>query len=318
MKSKDLQQVVFRKYEDGDSPTKIFRDLNGSLGLARIKRWCKMIFKTGSIQLSTLPSGPCFARTSKTIQKVKHKLNQQMVSVWSLAKDYSISKSSAHRILKDNLKLCAYKMTIEPKLTEEHKNKRKKFVNWVGHNFRKEDTMRRRKIVHLDGMYNSQNQRIWASSRDEADEKGGIKEKQKFPQKVMVWLGVCSKGVTPLVIFDLETVDHVVYIQKVLPVALKYGNKTFGKHWTFQQDGANPHIHHLTQKWCQDNFPSFIDKDHWPPNSPDLNPLDYCIWDEFAQCVNWKKVTSKATLIDELKRAVKKIRQDVVLQSCSS
>jgi hypothetical protein len=38
MKSKDLQQVVFRKYEDGDGPTKIFRDLNGSLGLATIKR----------------------------------------------------------------------------------------------------------------------------------------------------------------------------------------------------------------------------------------------------------------------------------------
>ena len=174
------------------------------------------------------------------------------------------------------------------------------------------------KIFDLDGMYNSQNRRIWASNRDEADEKGGIKEKQKFLQKVMVWLGVCSKGVTPLVIFHRETVDHVVYIQRVLPVALKYGNKTFGKHWTFQQDGANSHIHHLTQKWCQDNFPSFIDKDHWPPNSPDLNPLDYCIWDEFARCVNRKKVTSKATLIDELKRAVKKIRQDVVLQSCSS
>ena len=29
-------------------------------------------------------------------------------------------------------------------------------------------------------------------------------------------------------------------------------------------------------------------------------------------------MTSKATLIDELKRAVKKIRQDVVLQSCPS
>ncbi|CAF5226164.1 unnamed protein product, partial [Rotaria magnacalcarata] len=101
-------------------------------------------------------------------------------------------------------------------------------------------------------------------------------------------------------------------------VALKYGNKTFGKHWTFQQDGAKPHIHHLTQTWCQDNFPSFRDKDHWPPNSPGLNPLDYCIWDEFGQCVDWKEVTSKATLIDELECAVKKIRQDVALQSCSS
>ncbi len=89
MKSTDLQQVVFRKYEDGDDPTKIFRDLNGSLGLATIKRWCKMIRDTGSIQLSTLPDGPRFARTSKTIQKVKHKLAQKKtVSVRSLAKDY--------------------------------------------------------------------------------------------------------------------------------------------------------------------------------------------------------------------------------------
>jgi len=282
-----------------------------------------MIRDTGSIQLSTPPDGPRFARTSKTIQKVKHKLNQKkMVSVRRLAKDYSISKSCAHRILKDDLKLYAYKMRIEPKLTEEHKNKRKKFVNWVRHNFRKEDTRRilfsDEKIFDLDGMYNSQNQRIWAASRDEADEKGGIKVEQKFPQKVMVWLGVCSKGVTPLVTFDQGIVDHVEYIQNVFPVALEYGNTTFGKHWTFQQDGAKPHVHHLTQKWCRDHFPSFIDKNHWPPNSPDLNPLDYCIWDEFAQRVNCEKVTSKPTLIDELKRAVKKIRQDVVLQSCSS
>ncbi|CAM4833271.1 unnamed protein product [Rotaria magnacalcarata] len=158
-------------------------------------------------------------------------------------------------------------------------------------------------MFDLDGIYNSQNQRIWTASRDEADEHGGIKMRQKFSQKVMVWLG---------------TVDHVEYIEKVLPIALKYGYDAFGKHWIFQQDGAKPHIHHLTHKWCRDKFPSFIHKDHWPPNSPYLNPLDYCIWDEFAQHVNWEKLTSKPTLIDELKRAVKQIRQDVVLQSCSS
>ena len=133
MKSKVLQQVVFRKYEDGDS-------LSSFKWVATIKRWCKMIRETGSIQLSTPSGGPRFARTSKTIEKVKHKLNYQF-GVWLR------TTASAHRILKDNLKLCAYKMRIEPKLTEEHKNKRKKFVNWLGHNFRKEDTMRRRKNI---------------------------------------------------------------------------------------------------------------------------------------------------------------------------
>ena len=131
---------------------------------------------TDSIQLSTPPGGPLFAQTSKTVQKVKHNFNQKkMVSARSLTKDYGISKSSAHRILKEDMKLFPYKLRIEPKLTVEHDNKRKKFVNSVGHSFRKDDTMRilfsDEKIFDLDGMYNSQNQLIWAASRDEADGK---------------------------------------------------------------------------------------------------------------------------------------------------
>ncbi|CAF1418234.1 unnamed protein product [Adineta ricciae] len=130
MKNKDLQQVVFHKYEDGDNPTEIFRDLNGTLGLASLKRSCKIIRETGSVQLLKLPGCPRFARTSKTIKKSKHKLDQKkMLSVRSVTKDYPISESSAHRILRGDLKLHTYKMTIEPNLTEEHKIKREKFVN---------------------------------------------------------------------------------------------------------------------------------------------------------------------------------------------
>ncbi|CAF3244156.1 unnamed protein product [Rotaria socialis] len=209
-------------------------------------------------------------------------------------------------------------------LTDKHRGKRKKFANWARANFRKEETMNilfsDEKMFDIDGVYYSQNDRVWAVDRADADKKGDIKPKRKFPQKVMVWLGVCSKGGTPSVIIDNDSVDHARYIQEVLPVALEYDNKVLGSQWTFQQDDAKPHIHHLTQRWCQHHFSSFIDKNHWPPNSPDLNPLDYSIWDEFAHAIQcqWDKVTSKATLIDELKRSVKTIRQDVVFESCSS
>ena len=190
------------------------------------------------------------------------------------------------------------------------------------HNFRKEDTLRilfsDEKMFDLDGMYNAQNDRIWAVNREEADKRGGVQQKRKFPQKVMVWLGVCSKRLTPLIILDEGTMDHQRYIDEILPVALKYGNEDFGDNWTFEQDGAKPHTHDSTQESCRMNFPSFIDKDHWPPNSPDLNLLDYSIWDEFAQQINWAKVKSKKTLIDELKRSVKRIRDSVLLESCES
>ena len=77
MKSEDLRKVVFRKYEVGGAVCKIFRDLNGSLGLNTIKRWCKMIHDTGSIQLSTSPGVSRLARTIETNEKVKHKLDRK-------------------------------------------------------------------------------------------------------------------------------------------------------------------------------------------------------------------------------------------------
>ena len=64
-------------------------------------------------------------------------------------------------------------------------------------------------------------------------------------------------------------------------------------------------------------FPIFIDKDTWPVNSPNLNLLDYCMWDESAQAINWDKVTLKSSLIAELKRDEKKISLDVVGEDCS-
>ena len=53
-------------------------------------------------------------------------------------------------------------------------------------------------------------------------------------------------------------------------------------------------------------------------NSPDLSPLDYSTCDELAHAVNWDKVTSKTSLIIEVKRVVGKIHQQVVFESCVS
>ena len=63
MKSKDVQKVVFSKYEKGDGTTKIFQDLNGAISLPTIERWCRRIYECGSINLSKSPSRPKIIRT---------------------------------------------------------------------------------------------------------------------------------------------------------------------------------------------------------------------------------------------------------------
>ena len=51
----------------------------------------------------------------------------------------------------------------------------------------------------------------------------------------------------PLIVFGEETLAHERYIKEVLSVAKKYDDKAFGNGWMHQEDGARPHIRHLTQ-----------------------------------------------------------------------
>ena len=83
------------------------------------------------------------------------------------------------------------------------------------------------KMFNIDEVYNSQNDEVWWVNRATVDTNSGI---GKFLQKtkVMIWLGVCSKGVSALVIFESDTLDHDQYIKEVLPVVLKYDNDMFG------------------------------------------------------------------------------------------
>ena len=77
MKSKDLQNIVLSKYENGDAPTKISRDLNGGISLVTVKRWCQMIRLTGSIELSDTHGGPRIVRTKENILKMKNRLRRK-------------------------------------------------------------------------------------------------------------------------------------------------------------------------------------------------------------------------------------------------
>ena len=103
------------------------------------------------------------------------------VSIRKLAGELDVSNGSVARILKQDLGYCPYKKRAEPALTDFEKSKRMKFANWMRPNFRKEDTLRilfsNEKIFYPDGMYNAQNDRIWAVNHEEADKRGGVRQK---------------------------------------------------------------------------------------------------------------------------------------------
>ncbi|CAF2053503.1 unnamed protein product [Rotaria magnacalcarata] len=234
-------------------------------------------------------SRPRTVRTAANIHKVKQRHDRlRIFSCRKIARDLRISRTSAQRSLKDDLKLKSYKEKTQPKTSEAQKAKRLKFANWIRTNFRKEDTLRflfsDEKMFDIDGVYNSKNERIWAPSRVDADVKGGIRQ---------------------------------VHTRST-PCGSEIRKRQVRRQLDFSTRWRKAAYHRKTQDWCRTHLPCFIDKDHWPPNSPDLNPLDYCIWDEFAGAINWDLVTSNTAFINELKRSVKKIRPEVVFESCAS
>ena len=71
-----------------------------------------------------------------------------------------------------------------------------------------------------------------------------------------------------------------------------------GEFFIFQQDNAPAHRARDTVRLLEQATPAFIPPDLWPPNSPDLNPVDYKIWGVVQERVYQLRVHS----IDELKQ----------------
>ena len=49
--------------------------------------------------------------------------------------------------------------------------------------------------------------------------------------------------------------------------------------YVFMQDGARSHTANETVRFLnQQQYLTLLQPNMWPPNSPNLNPVDYCVW----------------------------------------
>lgn len=120
---------------------------------------------------------------------------------------------------------------------------------------------------------------------------------------------------TPLVFIDKNvTINGKGYREYVLERVLQpWAEQHFGKQrWTFQQDSAPAHREKLTQEWLEKNVSDFIRWTQWPASSPDLNPLDFSIWDLLEEKACSKTHKSIESLKSALVRAWDKISDDTL------
>ena len=122
----------------------------------------------------------------------------------------------------------------------------------------------------------------------------------------MLSAGVCFGGKGRLhFIPDKTKINAGYYSLDLLPLLLEDCQNLMQYDYVFQQDGAPAHTARQTQEWLATNTPDFINKDQWPPNSPDLNPLDYCVWG--LMLAAYQKTSPKPSTKAELKTVLQTI-----------
>src|SRR5690349_8551088 len=119
----------------------------------------------------------------------------------------------------------------------------------------------------------------------------------------MVSAGVCynDKGRLHFVPEEAK-IKADYYVSNLLPELLEDSFEQVGNVFIFQQNGAPAHTAKHTQDFLLINCPDFIDKDEWPPNSPDLSPLNYHVWGEMM--TRYSSLSPKLTDVNQLKDAL--------------
>lgn len=128
----------------------------------------------------------------------------------------------------------------------------------------------------------------------------------KFPATVMVLSIVSNKGdVMPPYFFEkglrVNAEGYVAVLRDVVKPWIDQVAKW--RPYVFQQDSAPAHKAKVTQNWMSKNLHSHITPDFWPPNSPDLNPLDYYVWGVVERDTN----KHPHSTIDSLKSTIKQV-----------
>lgn len=302
----------------------IFRKLCG-IGVNKklISRTIKRFKETGTFRTKKKPGRNKSIRTPKLIKVVRERIRRNPAQSGSkMAKDLNVSQSTMQRVLKHDLGLIAYKKQRVHGLTGAQKtarvNKCRYLLQWHDGD---EIIFSDEKLFLLQDSHNQQNDRVYASTLADAPKSKLAIERYQNTSGVMVWGGISRKGKLPLLFIDKGVkINQEYYISNVLENhLLVHAKEMYGEdYFCFQQDSAPAHKAKRTQAWCKENLPDFISSEEWPASSPDLNPLDYCVWGYMLAKLGSTRGMNVIMFKKRLIQIWDEIPDDVVRASCDA
>src|SRR3984893_10556478 len=228
-----------------------------------------------------------------------------------IARELGISRQSVNNIVKRDLHLKCLKKRKAHELPEANMQARldrsqsllRRYTTAIVHFIWFTDE----KIFTVAAPSNSQNDRLYAVAGTRKKDIASarlLRTRPMFSKSIMVSVGVSALGrtaihfVEPGVKVNGQYYRDVLLLQGLLPDI-----RTFSDYYTFQQDGAPAHRARETVELLGSETPDFIPPTLWPPNSPDLNPVDYKIWSVMQERVYRTRVRD----IEDLRQRIMQV-----------
>ena len=256
-------------------------------------RLISQIDQTGSAERKKGSGRPRTARNPENIHSVEELVQSQEDapcthrSIRQAALETGIKRSSVHNIIHQDLKLKCFKKKRAQELTEANKLTRmvraKQLLKKYPEHAVSFIWFTDEKLFTVAPPINLQNDRLYAPAETKKRQLPAerlLHTRSTFSKSVMVSVGVSGLGsielifIEPWVKINGAYYRDVLLIQHLLPAIRDLS----GGYFIFQQDSAPAHRAKETVELLSNETPDFITPLLWPPNSPDLNPVDYKIW----------------------------------------
>ena len=226
-----------------------------------------------------------------------------------------------HQLLREDLGVKPFKMLRQQELSDHHvamrAEKCRKLLQDITEDMLPNLLFTDKNKFGIQQAVNQKNNRVWASS---STTEGRIVTRRQNLQSVMVWAAVTTTRRSPLCFVPTGVkLNSERYVLDILEDCLLPWAKQHFKDepWTLQQNLASSHGSKFTQLWILRKIPSFISKEDWPSQNPDLNPLAYCIWSILEKrvcCTHQTLESLKAKLMKEWDA----ITQETLRAACDS
>lgn len=235
------------------------------------------------------------------------------VSTRRIATRLQIKQTTAWETIRKN-GLKPFHIQRVQNLQEGDNDLRLHFCNWINENrtlykyimFTDEAQFTR------DGVNNCHNEHRWSDENPHATVESNFQHRFS----VNVWCGMFNNQLLGPVVLEhrLTGARYLEFLENNLTDLLDDVPLDIRQNMYFQHDGAPAHFSRVVINHLNNRFPHrWIGRggyQNWPSRSPDLNPLDYCLWGWFKSLVYATKVNTREALLDRIFNCAALIREN--------